>query len=364
MILDIVITLVKIWFILILVLTMAATLMWSERKQSAVMQDRIGANRANIFGFKALGFINIMADAVKMIVKEDWVPPKAHKTLHTLAPIASFFPVLIVFAVIPFGNVLNMGGKAIPLQILNINMGILFVFAFASLTVYGLILAGWSSNNKFSMLGGIRGCSQMISYELIVGLALIGIFMVFGTLKLDEIVREQNTLLFGFLPKWGIVVQPLGFLLFLPAALAETKRVPFDLPEGESEIIGFNTEYSSMKFGMFFMGEFMEVTLAAALLTTLFFGGYNIPYLYNGDPVMGFLFPWGGTWILPQIMVVILQFCSFMIKLTFFCWLQQLVRWTLPRFRYDQLMSLSWKELLPLTLVNIMLTGIVMIIVG
>jgi len=360
MILDIVIVLVKIWFVLILVLNMAAALMWSERKQSAVMQDRIGANRANIFGIKALGFVNIMADAVKMIVKEDWVPPKAHKTLHALAPIAAFFPVILAFAVIPFAGPLQIGTREIPLQVLNINMGILFVFAFASLTVYGLILAGWSSNNKFSMLGGIRGCSQMISYELVVGLALVGIFMVFGTLQLDSIVRQQNQLLFGFLPKWGIVVQPLGFLLFLPAALAETKRVPFDLPEGESEIIGFNTEYSSMKFGMFFMGEFMEVTLAAALLTTLFFGGYNIPYLYNGDPVMGFQFPWGGTWLLPQILVVILQFCSFMFKLVFFCWLQQLVRWTLPRFRYDQLMNLSWKNLLPLTLANILVTGLVM----
>ena len=180
MLLDIIISLAKIWFIIMLALTMAASLMWSERKQSAVMQDRIGANRANIFGIKALGWINIMADAVKMMVKEDWVPPKANKTLHTIAPIVGFFPVLIVFAVIPFGDVLRIGGKEIPLQILNINMGILFLFAFASLTVYGLILAGWSSNNKFSMIGGIRGCSQMISYELIVGLALIGIFMVFS----------------------------------------------------------------------------------------------------------------------------------------------------------------------------------------
>jgi len=360
MVLDIVIILVKIWFVLVLALTMAAALMWAERKQSAVMQDRIGANRANIFGFKALGFVNIMADAVKMIVKEDWIPPKANKTLHTIAPIAAFFPVLLVFAVIPFGDTLRIGAKEIPLQILNINMGILFLFAFASLSVYGIILAGWSSNNKFSMLGGIRGCSQMISYELIVGLALIGLFMVFGTLKLDSIVRQQNELLFGFIPKWGIMVQPLGFLLFLPAALAETKRVPFDLPEGESEIIGFNTEYSSMKFGMFFMGEFMEVTLIAALLTTLFFGGYNIPYLYQ----QGFVFPVGGEIPLPHLVVVILQFCSFMCKLLFFCWFQQLVRWTLPRFRYDQLMNLSWKQLLPLTLLNILLTGLVLTLVG
>ena len=360
MILDIIISLIKIWFVISLVLTMAAALMWAERKQSAVIQDRIGANRANIFGFKALGFVNIMADAVKMIVKEDWIPPKANKTLHTLAPIAAFLPVLVVFAVIPFGDVLRIGAKEIPLQILNINMGILFVFAFASLAVYGIILAGWSSNNKFSMLGGIRGCSQMISYELIVGLAVIGIFMVFGTLKLDSIVRQQNELLFGFLPKWGIVVQPLGFLLFLPAAIAETKRVPFDLPEGESEIIGFNTEYSSMKFGMFFMGEFMEVTVIAALLTTLYFGGYNIPYLYH----QGFVFPWGWEWQLPHLVVVILQFCSFAGKVVFFCWFQTLVRWTLPRFRYDQLMNLSWKQLLPLSLLNILLTGLVLTLVS
>lgn len=364
MILDIIISLIKIWFVIIFALTFAATLMWSERKQSAVMQDRIGANRANIFGIKALGWVNIIADAVKMIIKEDWVPPKGNKTLHTLAPIVAFFPVLLVFAVIPFGDYLKIGERVIPLQVLNINMGILFLFAFASLTVYGIILAGWSSNNKFSMIGGIRGCSQMISYELIIGLSLIGIFMVFGSLQLESIVRQQNQLLFGFLPKWGVVVQPLGFLLFLPAAMAETKRVPFDLPEGESEIIGFNTEYSSMKFGLFFMGEFAEIALAAALITTLFFGGYNIPYLYNGDPVMGFLFPWGGTWLLPHLIVVILQFLSFLVKVVFFCWFFQLVRWTLPRFRYDQLMNLSWKNLLPLTLLNIILTGLVLTLIG
>ncbi len=364
MILEIIIHLIKIWFVIIFVLTFAATLMWSERKQSAVMQDRIGANRANIFGIKALGWVNIMADAVKMIIKEDWVPPKANKTLHTLAPIIAFFPVLLVFAIIPFGDHLMIGERMIPLQVLNINMGILFLFAFASLSVYGIILAGWSSNNKFSMIGGIRGCSQMISYELILGLSLIGIFMVFGSLQLESIVRQQNQLLFGFLPKWGIVVQPLGFLLFLPAAMAETKRVPFDLPEGESEIIGFNTEYSSMKFGLFFMGEFAEIALASALITTLFFGGYNIPYMYNGDPVMGFMFPWGGTWLLPHLLVVILQFLSFLFKVVCCCWFFQLVRWTLPRFRYDQLMNLSWKHLLPLTLINILLTGLVLTLIG
>jgi NADH-quinone oxidoreductase subunit H len=345
--------------VLITLVSLAAVMTWVERKQSAVMQDRLGANRADIFGIRMIGLFQPMADGIKMFFKEDFIPVRADKFLHTLAPIVAFFPVLVTFAVIPFGDVLKIGDLEINLQIADLNVGYLFILAFGGLTIYGTVLAGWSSNNKYSLLGGLRAAAQMISYEVVVGLSLIGLIMVFGTLELDDIVRQQGELLFGFLPKWGIFLQPLGFLLFLPAAIAETKRVPFDLPEGESEIIGYYTEYSGMRFGLFYFAEFIEIIVMAALFSTLFFGGYQVPWLYAD----GFHFPWGWTWNLPNIIVVILQFVSFFLKIAFFCWLQVLIRWTLPRFRYDQLMRLCWTGILPLAILNIIITGLVLLVI-
>ena len=339
------------------VLTLAALLTWAERKESALMQDRIGANRAAILGIRAAGLVHIAADALKMMFKEDFIPPSGNKIVHTLGPILAFFPVLVIFAVVPIGSYVVIGGHEIGLQVADLNIGLLLIFAFASLSTYGMILGGWSSNNKFSMLGAIRAGAQMISYEIALGLSIIGVIMVFGSLSLTEIVRGQGELLWGFLPKWGIFVQPLGFLIFLPAAVAESKRIPFDMPEGESEIIGYWVEYSSMKFGMYFFAEFIEVVIAAALVVTFFLGGYQVPYLYDN----GFIFPWG--WELPinHWIVVILQMMSFAAKMVFICWFLLLVRWTLPRFRYDQLMNLGWKGLLPLALVNIFITGLVIL---
>lgn len=291
-----------------------------------------------------------------MIFKEDFTPSFSKKFLHDLAPFLSFFFVAITISAIPFGDFISIGGKTINLVILDINVGLLFVLAMLSLGIYGILIAGWSSNNKFTLIGGLRGAAQLISYEVALGLSLIGLIMVYPSLNLSQIVHFQGELLFGVVPKWGIFLQPLGFMIFFFAALAETKRVPFDLPEGESEIIGFFTEYGGLKWGLFMMTDFMEVIIVSCLLTTLFFGGWQVPWLATD----GFHFPWGGEWLLSHWVVVLFQVAAFNIKVFFFSWLQVLIRWTYPRFRYDQLMDMGWKILIPLSLVNIVGTGILM----
>ncbi len=357
---DFLIVLVKVLLVLFALLSLAGLLTWAERKQSAVMQDRIGPNRANLGRITALGLLHPLADGIKMITKEDFIPEGAHRTLHTLAPAAAMFPALVVFAVIPFGDVVYLFGREIPLQVANLNVGIVYIFAISSLAVYGTMLAGWASNNNYALLGGLRASSQMISYELSMGLSILGILMIYQSARLDVIVRQQGELLWGFLPMWGIVVQPLAFCLFLAAALAENKRVPFDLPEGESEIIGYFVEYSSMKFGMFFLAEFVEIIIVAGLTTTLFFGGWQVPYL-QAD---GFHWPFAlGTWALPHWLVVCMQVGAFSFKVLVGCWILLVVRWSLPRFRYDQVMRLGWKVLLPLALVNLLVTAIVVLLV-
>ncbi len=353
---DVLIVVVKIICALVWFLTLTLYLTWLERKESAVIQDRIGANRANIWKFRFLGLFQPFADAIKMIFKEDFVPPFANKFLHTLAPFLSFFFVAITICAVPFGDTLRIGGRSINLQILDLNAGLLFILAMLSLGIYGIILSGWASRNRFSLLGGMRGAAQLISYEVALGLSLIGLIMVYPSLRLQNIVAFQGENFFGWLPKWGVLVQPLGFVVFFFAALAETKRVPFDLPEGESEIIGFFTEYGGLKWGLFMMTDFMEIIIVSALATTLFFGGWQVPWL-GPD---GFHWPWGGQWLLPHGLVLLLQLLAFNVKVIFFCWFQILIRWTYPRFRYDQLMDLGWKLLIPLSLVNILGTGIVM----
>ncbi len=334
----------------------AGLLTWVERKQSAVMQDRIGANRAKIFGFKALGLFHAIADVLKMLSKEEFIPQGANKFLFNLAPYLSVVFALVGFAAIPFGNQLIIGQRVIELQTANINIGFIFILAMMSMGVYGVVLAGFSSNNNYAFLGGMRGAAQMIAYEITMGAAIIGVIMVFNTLDLQLLIRAQGEYLFGgWLPKWGVFVQPLAFLLFLTAATAETKRTPFDLPEGESEIIGYFVEYSGMKFGMFFMADLVETVLVSALMATLFLGGWQVLYLHPD----GFHFPWGTFVAMPHLAVVSLGVLAFFMKLCFFIWLLMTVRWTLPRFRYDQLMRLGWKILLPASLVNIAVTAIV-----
>ncbi len=354
---EILIAFAKIIFALVWLLMMTLYVSdWLERKESAVIQDRIGANRASIFGIRIIGLFQPIADAIKMIFKEDFTPTFSRRFLHNLAPFLSFFFVAITIATIPFGDFIRIAGKTIHLQILDINVGLLFVLAMLSLGIYGILIGGWSSNNRFTLIGGLRGAAQLISYEVALGLSLIGLIMVYPSLKLSQIVHFQGELLFGFLPKWGVVLQPLGFIIFLFAALAETKRVPFDLPEGESEIIGFFTEYSGIKWGLFMMTDGMEIVIVSCLLTTLFFGGWQVPWLASN----GFHFPGGGEWLLPHWIVLLFQVAAFNIKVFFFCWLQVLIRWTYPRFRYDQLMDMGWKLLIPLSLVNIIGTGILM----
>ena len=237
-------------------------------------------------------------------------------------------------------------------------VGVLYVLAMMSLGVYGVVLGGWASNNRWALLGGIRGSAQMISYELPMGFAIIAMILTYGTLDLQEMARSQGQLLWGWLPAWGILYQPVAFLIFLVAGIAESKRIPFDLPESESELIsGYFTEYSGIKHLMFFMTDFVEVIIVSALVSTLFFGGWQVPYLF----ATGFEFPWGTSVALPNIAVVLLQILAFTVKIVFFCWFQIMIRWTIPRFRYDQLMKLGWLGLLPIGFVNIVVTALIII---
>jgi len=374
----------------------APVLVWAERRQSAMIQDRIGPIRAGPSvsfvtrwpGGAALlkvfekigichagrltmfGLLHPLADAIKFIWKEDFVPPRADKLLHALAPIIAVVPAIVAFAVIPFAAPIHLdrlwdpvteapSGPGIPMQVASLNVGILFVFAVASTGVIGAAIAGYSSDNKYSLLGGLRAAGQMVSYEVTLGLTLVGCFMVYASLRLEDAVAWQmNNDFFGWLPAWGIFVQPLAFILFFTASVAETKRIPFDVPEGESELVGgYFTEYSGMKFGMFFTGEFIEVVVLAALLTTLFLGGYHMPGLHPSGIVIGELVQWD----LPHLVVIVLQAVVFLVKVAGLIWFQLMIRWTLPRFRYDQIMKLCWRYLLPLSLLNILITGFVIL---
>jgi len=361
MVIDILIIILKIAFLYSAVMALVSILTWMERKQSAVMQDRIGANRANILKYRAFGLFHILADGIKLMTKEDVVPPWANKWIHNLAPLISVFFALAAFACIPFGGSIVIFGKEINLQIANLNVALLYIFALISLGIYGVILGGWSSQNKYSILGSMRAVAQLISFGVAFGAVLIGIVLVYGTLNLQDISKQQGELLFGFIPKWGIFLQPLGFLLFLVIGIAETKRIPFDLPEGESEIIGYFLEYSGMKFGMFLLTDFIETVLISSLITVFYLGSWQVPYLTSE----GFIFPGGLMIELPSIIVSLLQIIAFGIKVFICCWFLLLVRWTLPRFRYDQMMKLGWEQIIPLSILNILLTaGIILYFKG
>ena len=347
----------KAFFIFNVVMGFMYILTWLERKQSALMQDRIGANRADILGFRLLGLFHPIADAIKLLTKEDFIPPGGNRLLHTLAPFVAMFFALISFAVIPFGGIYSLGVYSVSLQVLDLNVGLLYVFATMSMGIYGFVLAGWSSNNNFALLGSVRAASQMISYEITMGATIIGVLMIYQTLSLQEMVVAQGGYLWGWIPMWGIFLQPLGFVLFATAAMAETKRVPFDIPEGESEIIGYFVEYSGMKFGMFLATDFIETVLAAALITTLFLGGWQVPFL----GAEGFLFS-GELWVsLSSVTVMFLQVGAFLLKVSVLCFFMMLVRWTLPRFRWDHLMRLGWTIMLPLSIFNILITALILL---
>ena len=353
---DALIVLIKTVLAMTWTLLLALFLTWVERKQSAVMQDRIGANRASVLGLRLFGLFQPFADAIKMFFKEDFSPTFAKRPLHALAPAVSFFCVAVTVVAVPFGDTVRLFGRDIALQVADLDAALIFVLAMLGLGVYGILLGGWASSNRFALIGSLRGAAQLISYEVALGLSLVGLVMVFPSLRLSAIVEHQGGLLFGFLPKWGVFLQPLGFAVFFLAGLAETKRVPFDMPEGESEIIGFYTEYGGLKFGLFMFTDFLEVIVLALLATTLFFGGWQAPWLGDG----GFAFPWGGTWDLAPWAVTALRVLAFNFKVLSFCWLQILIRWTYPRFRYDQVMDFGWKVLVPLGVLNILATAFVL----
>lgn len=364
--------LLKAVVVVLALLSFAPVMTWFERKLSAWSQDRIGPNRAIIPNVRQvpvvgpllappldfvgrLGLLQPMADAIKMIAKEDFIPERGDRFLHTLAPFIALVPAFITFAIIPFGPDIRIGDTVYQLQVADLNVGIIYFFAITSIAVYGTALAGWSSDNKFALLGALRASAQMISYEISMGLAIIGLVMVYGSVQLDQIVAGQDQVLWGFVPRWGIVTQPLGFLLFFTAVYAETKRAPFDTPEGESELVaGYFTEYSGLKFGMFYTAEFVAMIVLGALVTTLFLGGYLLPWVPASAAIHGFLGLPGWFWAIAMVL-------SFLLKTFAFILLQFQIRWTLPRFRYDQIMKLGWKILLPAALVNVFATGLVIL---
>src|SRR5579871_4066683 len=328
---------VKIALVLWVMLTLVAYTVFAERKVCAWMQDRIGPNRVGPWGL-----LQPLADGLKFVFKEDVLPQHVNKVYFTLAPMISMVPALITIAVVPWSSQLVIPGMAQPIQgvIADLNVGILFVFAIASLGVYGIVLAGWASNSKYPFLGGIRSSAQMISYEVCLGLSVVPVFMQVGSLNLMKVVEYQTQ------HPWLFLTQPLSCFIFVVSAFAETNRLPFDLPEAEQELVaGYHTEYSSMKFAMFFLGEYAAMFVASALMATLFFGGWSLPFAPLNAPAQTL-----GVGI-AQIVIFLAKVCGF---LFFYIW----VRWTIPRFRFDQLMALGWKVLIPLTLVNILIAGI------
>lgn len=317
---------------LLVLLTIVPILQLVERRGAALIQDRVGPNRVGPFGL-----LQPAADAIKFFLKEDIVPTNADRFLYVLAPAIAVFSALTTFAVIPYGGTLPLNGREVPLIGADVGIGVLYVFALTSLSVYGIVLAGWSSNNKFSLMGGIRSSAQIISYELAMTTAAAGVILAASSFRLTEIVGMQAGSWLGFVPRWNVFLQPVGFLIFFVAAFAETNRLPFDLAEAEAELVaGYHTEYSSMKFAMFFLAEYVNMMVASALTVTLYFGGWTLPG-FEPSGVVG----------------AILSVLIFSVKTALFVWIFIWVRWTLPRFRYDQLMRLGWKVLLPLALMNL-----------
>jgi NADH-quinone oxidoreductase subunit H len=330
----------KLVLIIVVVMISLFVAMYStyvERKVAAFMQDRVGPNRAGPFGI-----LQPLADGMKLFFKEEIVPNFSSKFLFILGPILAMLTAIMVSAVIPWGDKLNIFGRDVSLQIADINIGILYIFGVVSLGVYGIMIGGWASNNKFSLLGAMRAASQIISYELALGIALISLLLLTGTLSLNEMVGQQKD---GI---WNILKQPLGFLIFLVCAFAETNRTPFDLPEAENELMGgYHAEYSSMKLGFYLFAEYVNMFLSGAVMTTLYFGGYDIPFVNDANLIHTI----GQNW------VTIIEGAVFFVKISLFIFLFMWVRWTVPRFRYDQLMNLGWKILLPLSLLNMLVTG-------
>lgn len=326
--------------VLIIVIISASLLIamystYAERKVAAVIQDRIGPNRAGPFGI-----LQPLADGLKLFMKEEIIPNTSNKFLFILGPCLAMLTAMMTSAVIPWGSKVELFGRTIALQIADINIGILYIFGVVSMGVYGIMIGGWASNNKFSLLAAIRGASQIISYELAMGLSLIALLMLTGSLSMKTIVEQQMA------PGhyWNFFYQPLGFLIFLVCAFAECNRTPFDLPEAENELnFGYHQEYSSMKLGFYLFAEYINMFISSAIMATLFFGGYDMPFVDESS-------------MSPNIAALI-GIIALLLKVVFFIFLFMWVRWTIPRFRYDQLMNLGWKVMIPLALINMLLTG-------
>src|SRR6195952_1139377 len=324
--------------VLIVVVVMASLLIamystWAERKVAAILQDRRGPNRAGPFGL-----LQPMADAVKLFSKEEIIPTNSNKVLFVMGPALAMLSALMTSAVIPWGSKLEMFGRNVELQIADLNIAMLYVFGVVALGVYGVMIGGWASNNKFSLISALRGASQNISYELAMGLSLVALVMVTGSLSLKDIVVQQQDHI------WNVVKQPLGFFIFLVCAFAECNRTPFDLPEAENELnFGYHQEYSSMKLGFYLFAEYINMFISSVIMSTLFFGGYDIPFVNDAH--------------LPQNIAALVGVVALLAKVFFFIFFFMWVRWTIPRFRYDQLMNLGWKVMIPLALVNMLLTG-------
>jgi NADH-quinone oxidoreductase subunit H len=332
--------LIKIILVIGIIFLVVIALTLLERKVSGWIQDRYGPNRVG-----PRGILQPIADAVKFLVKEDIIPSHVDRFLYILAPALILIPALLTFAVIPFGGTLvfmkEQGHTIINFQIADLNVGILYILAISSLGVYGIVVGGWASNNKYSLLGGLRSSAQMISYEIAMGLSIISVILLSGSLRLNDVVLSQTSL-------WNVFRQPLAFLIFLVSAFAETNRLPFDLPEAEQELVGgYHTEYSSMKFASFMLSEYINMITASALIVTLFFGGWHVPFLFQ-------------VWHPGELVKQLIQILAFALKTGFFLFFFMWVRWTLPRFRYDHLMNLGWKTLLPLALLNIIVTAFVL----
>jgi NADH-quinone oxidoreductase subunit H len=345
---------------LVVMMISGSLLTVAERKWSALMQNRIGANRIKVFGSSLGGIPFLLADALKMLTKERIEPAQRTRFLYEIAPALSFAPIFALFAIIPVGPSIPLrdivgaagNGMGIALQVSRLDTGLIYLFAIASLSVYGTSLAGWASNNKLALLGGVRASSQMISYEVSLGLSLVGTMLAYRSLKLEEMVVAQGTAVIGPVPALGILLQPIGFLIFFASAFAETKRAPFDLPEGESEIVGYFVEYSGMKFGLMFLAEFIEIVVLSGIVTAVFLGGWH-PIFVNTE--------WLRQTVSPLAFGAICA-AAFVLKMVVMMWLQLTIRWLLPRFRFDQIQKLCWKILLPAGIANIFVTAAALLI--
>ncbi len=333
-------TAAKVGYALAFGLGLAALLGWVERKQSAVLQDRIGANRADIFGFRFIGLFHPLADAVKLMTKEDFVPARAQKTFHAIAPALSLGCGLLCLAALPFGGDVEVASRTWSLQPIESGVGLVLVLAFLGVGAHGVVMAGYASDSNYGLLGGLRAAAQLVAYEVCMAAVLAGPMFLYGTLDLQEAVRWQGRLLGGVLPAWGVFTQPVAFLLFLVVGMAASKRIPFDLPEGESEIVGYHVEYSGMKFGMFMMADFVENIVISGLGATLFLGGWQVPFVTLAGPAGA-----------------VAMLAAFLVKTCAVLFVLMQVRWTLPRLRFDQLLDLGWKSILPLALLNFLATA-------